>query len=82
MTSSTQNILPSLENTDAKKLENDLMFLLDNHNESKWRKAVLSDFLNNTDTSFYSNTLHPLQRDKLKQYRIQNEYGEKKFIKP
>lgn len=73
--------LPPLEQSDSKKVENDLLFLLQN-SKSKGRKAVLSDFLNNTDTSVSSNTLHPIRDDKLKQYRIQNEYGEKKFIKP
>ena len=73
--------LPPLNNTDPKKVENDLLFLLQN-SKSKGRKAVLSDFLNNTDTSVSSNTLHPIRDDKPKQYRIQNEYGEKKFIKP
>lgn len=73
--------LPPLEKSDPKKVENDLLFLLQN-SKSKGRKAVLSDFLNNTDTSVSSNTLRPIRDDKPKQYRIQNEYGEKKFIKP
>ena len=73
--------LPPLEQSEPKKVENDLLFLLQN-SKSKGRKAVLSDFLNNTDTSVSSNTLHPIRDNKPKQYRIQNEYGEKKFIKP
>ena len=73
--------LPPLVNTDPKKVENDLLFLLKN-SKSNGRKAVLSDFLNNTDTTISSNTLQPVRDDKPKQYRIQNEYGEKKFIKP
>ena len=79
----TTNVkLPPGEKLDTKKLENKILILLGKNYESKGRKAVLSDFLNNTDASMYQNTEHPLQRDKPKQYRIQNEYGEKKFIKP
>tara|TARA_R110001599_G_scaffold303334_1_gene509214 strand:+ start:2355 stop:2576 length:222 start_codon:yes stop_codon:yes gene_type:complete len=73
MSSVIKNVkLPVLEKPEPKKLENDLLFLLENTKGSKGRKTVLSDFLNNTDTSVYSNTLQPLQ----------SEYGEKKFIKP
>ncbi len=50
--------------------------------KSNGRKAVLADFLDNTDTLKFPNILQSNQHEKPKHYRIQNEYGEKKFIKP
>lgn len=41
------------------------------------RKLYSSDIINNTG---YCNTI--LREDKVKGYRKQQEYGEKKFIKP
>lgn len=49
--------------------------------EKVFRKAVLSDFLNDT-RSLVSEKPPPNTSEKEKRYRIQKEFGEKKFIKP
>ena len=45
-----------------------------------FRKAVLSDFIE--DTCIQKLNIHPPTKCKTKKYRIQGEFGEKKFIKP
>jgi len=83
MTSLIKNIkLPPLEKSELEKLEKDLTFFLENKHVNKIRKAVMGDFLNNVDMSCRANTLPPLSYEKPKNYRIQDEFGEKKFIKP
>ena len=49
--------------------------------EKVFRKAVLADFLVDTRT-LVSEKPPPNTSEKEKRYRIQKEYGEKKFIKP
>ena len=45
-----------------------------------FRKAVLSDFIQDTNIQNLNN--HLPNKCKTKKYRIQGEYGEKKYIKP
>tara|TARA_B100000963_G_C22210273_1_gene486981 strand:+ start:48 stop:269 length:222 start_codon:yes stop_codon:yes gene_type:complete len=49
--------------------------------EKVFRKAVLADFLVDT-RSLVSEKPPPTTSEKEKRYRIQKEFGEKKFIKP
>ena len=49
--------------------------------EKVFRKAVLADFLIDT-RSLVSEKPPPTTSEKEKRYRIQKEFGEKKFIKP
>ena len=49
--------------------------------EKVFRKAVLADFLIDT-RSLVSEKPPPNTTEKEKRYRIQKEFGEKKFIKP
>ncbi len=49
--------------------------------EKVFRKAVLADFLIDT-RSLVSEKPPPNTSEKEKRYRIQKEFGEKKFIKP
>lgn len=49
--------------------------------EKVFRKAVLADFLNDT-RNLVSEKPPPNTSEKEKRYRIQKEFGEKKFIKP
>jgi hypothetical protein len=49
--------------------------------EKMFRKAVLADFLIDT-RNLVSEKPHPNTSEKEKRYRIQKEFGEKKFIKP
>ncbi len=49
--------------------------------EKVFRKAVLADFLVDT-RSLVSEKPPPNKSEKEKRYRIQKEFGEKKFIKP
>ena len=49
--------------------------------EKVFRKAVLADFLVDT-RSLVSEKPPPNTTEKEKRYRIQKEFGEKKFIKP
>ena len=48
-------------------------------NKNVMRKAVNSDFFSNSDQNI--NNLS-CTGEKIKKYRLQSEYGEKKFIKP
>mgnify|MGYP006133600449 CR=1 FL=1 len=60
------------------KLNSDLNNILEPKKQIKMRKAVLGDFM--TTPNILS--LPTVQYEKPKNYRIQDEYGEKKFIKP
>ena len=73
---STNIKLPMLDKVDLEKIQTDLHYFLKNKKPPIIRKAVLGDFVTIVDT------LPPIQYEKLKNYRIQDEYGEKKFIKP
>ena len=49
-------------------------------NETILRKANICDFTENTNASTNANADH--LNKKIKNYRMQGEFGEKKFIKP
>tara|TARA_Y100000389_G_scaffold44205_1_gene38901 strand:+ start:886 stop:1110 length:225 start_codon:yes stop_codon:yes gene_type:complete len=51
------------------------------HNSHQLRKVTLSDIIGKTSDNLQNSTHIPSQH-KIKKYRIQEEYGEKKFIKP
>tara|TARA_Y100000992_G_C21141449_1_gene431577 strand:+ start:503 stop:724 length:222 start_codon:yes stop_codon:yes gene_type:complete len=51
-----------------------------NENNKIYRRAVLSDFID--DTNIKTSNIYLNNIDKAKGYRLQGEYGEKKFIKP
>ena len=59
-----------------------MLKLLEAKNNQELRKAHINDFFNN-DTNLYSDskTLESTN-DKIKSYRMQEEFGAKKFIKP
>ena len=75
--------LPPLEKESLQKLNQQIDFFLDKQSIQKQniRKAIITDFLTNPEPSC-ANALPPIQYEKPKHYRIQDEYGEKKFIKP
>jgi len=50
-------------------------------NKKVFRKAVLSDFINETTSQTVQKSTSN-KFEKCKKYRIQGEFGEKKFIKP
>lgn len=78
MTNAIQDIkLPILKKDVLERLRVDLNLFL--KQKSKIRRAVLSDFLTN---SSYIDNIPAAQYEKPKHYRIQDEHGEKKFIKP
>lgn len=60
------------------RLNIDLNDFLNIKKTKKMRKAVLSDFISNVESTKFE----PIKNDKPKNYRMQDEYGEKKFIKP
>ena len=67
------------------KTRNDIIKLLDkieNKNNQSFRKAVITDFITNDTNLLVNNNKFLVQQDKVKRYRIQGEFGEKKFIKP
>jgi len=70
--------LPPLEKEDLSKLLKCLNNELKCKSKSKLRNAVMTDFLINGEATY----MYSDQTERPKQYRIQGEYGEKKFIKP
>ena len=52
-----------------------------NENNKIYRRAVLSDFIDDESIKTSNNT-YLNNIEKAKGYRLQGEYGEKKFIKP
>jgi len=65
-----------------KKSIESMLKLLEAKNNQELRKANMNDFFNN-DANLYneSKTLESTS-DKIKSYRMQEEFGAKKFIKP
>ena len=61
---------------------NILLEYIKNQDKKVFRKAVLSDFINDTSKNKNINNSTLNNSEKTKSYRIQGEYGEKKFIKP
>ena len=55
--------------------------IIDTEKEKVYRKAVLSDFINDTSIPVLDN-FSSIKFEKSKRYRIQGEFGEKKYIKP
>ena len=51
-------------------------------NETILRKANICDFTENTNANTNTNTNADHLNKKIKNYRMQGDYGEKKFIKP
>lgn len=53
------------------------------NNDFIGRKVILNDFTNNIHNNNEKKHTNQIMKDsKIKDYRMQEEYGEKKFIKP
>ena len=52
------------------------------NNDFTGRKVILNDFTNNIHNNEKKHTNQIMKDSKIKDYRMQEEYGEKKFIKP
>ena len=54
---------------------------MNNKKKKVYRKAVLSDFITDINLPDHDKKSF-INNEKIKKYRIQGEFGQKKFIKP
>ena len=59
-----------------------MLKLLEAKNNQELRKANMNDFFNNNNKILNNQTKKIEHNDKIKDYRMQEEFGAKKFIKP
>ena len=71
-------VFPPLGIRAMRKLRDDMDFLLERKKCVRMRRAVMGDFMATIRVPSYP----VVQHERPKNYRIQDEYGEKKFIKP
>jgi len=69
------------KNKEIQTESNILLEYIKNQDKKVFRKALLSDFINDISKKNLNNSVIK-GSEKTKGYRIQGEYGEKKFIKP
>ena len=69
-------------NLNLKQLQNLITYLIKKDNNKKWRKVTETDIFGKIDKLFMDKLNVLKKKDKVLKFRMQEEFGQKKRIKP